>query len=164
MKDVFAPLLSLALLLAACDASSPSPDAAEEVAEEGREFVNGIAPEGEEPGDVVPPPVLITPEETLAAVEAAGGLTALGTAGATEVIDKWIGTLSANPDVDDSDDLVEDLTKLRELLQASPVDGEAVGEVLEELADETEEAADDADSEAVEALAELLEEAAEALD
>ena len=158
-------LLAAALIAtAACNMDAPSPDSAEEVGEEAAEFVEAVGPDSEVPGDVAAPVPLTSAQETLELAEVAGGLTSMSPSSATAVIDNWIGTLRANPDVDDADDLVEDLTELRTLLAATPIDGEAVGEVLEELAEETDEAADDADDEAVERLAEALEEAAEALD
>ena len=158
------PALLFVGVFAACNLGSPSPESAEEVGEEVGEFVEKITPARARAGEVDVPPALTTPEETLAAAAEAGGLLALPAAAATAAIDRWIGTLSANPAVDDSDDLVADLTRLRELLRASPVDGEAVAEVLEDLARETRQAARDADSEPVAALAEALDAAAEQLD
>lgn len=157
-------LFATALCSAACNMDAPAPESAEEVGEEAAEFVEAVGPASEVPGDVAAPVPLTSARETLELAGLAGGLTSMSPSSATAVIDNWIGTLRANPDVDDADDLVEDLTELRTLLAANPIDGEAVGEVLEELAEETEEAADDADDEAVERLAKALEEAAEALD
>ena len=158
------PALLFAGVFAACNLGSPSPESAEEVGEEVGEFVEGITPASAKAGEATAPPALTTPGQTLAAAEEAGGLLALAPAAATAAIDQWVGTLRGNPDVDDADDLVDDLARLRELLGASPVDGEAVAEVLEDLARETRQAARDADNEPVAALAEALEAAAEQLD
>ena len=165
LRSFAACLCGYALLtVAACaDSGNATPELAEEIAEEAGEFVEAIAPEGAEVGEVPVPAALTTPEETLTAIDGAGGLLRLAPAAATGVIDKWIGSLRAHPYVDDSEDLVADLEKLRALLAAPTIDGEAVGEVLDDLSDETEQAARDADSEVVARLADILDEAADAL-
>lgn len=163
MKHILHFLIAL-LTLPACNMDSPAPESAEEIGEEAAELVEAIGPDSEEAGELAPEIAVTTPEETLTLVESAGGLTALPIGSATAIIDNWIETLHTNPAVDDSDDLARGLTRLKALLQQTPIDGEAVGELLGKLAAETEEAAEDSDDEAVGALAELLEEAGEALD
>ena len=154
----------LALLaLGACGNDSPT-DIASEYGEEAADLRRALEPDAVEAGEVTPPAPAITVEETLAGATAAGGLLKLSPAAATAVIDRWVVTLTGNPTVDDADDLRRDLGILRELLAAPTVDGDAVAEVLEDLAEETGEAADDADSALVEKLAEALEAAADALD
>ena len=158
----FAVLFAASLSFVACDTSRTN-ERAGEVGEEGAEFVEELGPDRESAGEVAVPMQMTTPEETLTAVESAGGLLKLSPDAAVSNIDKWIGSLTAHPYVDDSDDIVEDLNKLKMLLMQSPIDGEEVGEVLDELSDETEEAADDANSTSVRMLAQALEAAAEAL-
>ena len=137
---------------------------AREVGEEGSEFVEEVGPESEESGTPAVPTATITIGETMNAVETSNGLLALSPAAATGVIDRWIQTLRGNPLVDDNDILVDNLLKLKSLLSRPTIDGEAVGEILENLAEETEEAAEDNDDELVEKLADILHDAADALD
>ena len=158
-------LLVAALAFSTASCSEEKGDTVKrEVSEEAADIVNAVGPESAAPPEPTAPPALTTPEATTSAISQAGGLTALPLAAANESIDLWIGSLRGNGVVDDSDILVENLTKLKGLLAASPINGEEVGNVLEILARETKQAADDADNAAVKALAEALEEGAGSLD
>ena len=159
----FAVLVLSVVTLAACN-DERTTTAAREVGEEVAQVVDKIGPESATTPLPPPPPALISVDETAAAVEGAGGLLKLSPAAATPVIDKWIGTLSGNLHVDDSDLLVEDLRRLRAALAEPSIDGDEVEDILERLARETKQAGQDADNASVLALAELLEEAGEALD
>ena len=138
--------------------------AAREVGEEVAPVVEEIGPESAETPTPPPPPAQITVAETLAAITQRGGLPALGAAAALPVIDRWIGTLAGNLDVDDTDLLVEDLRRLRAELEQPTPSPERLEEILERLARETRQAGSDADDEGVGELARWLEEAAEAMD
>jgi len=162
MQFPIALLVSFAIVLTACDLSSPKN--VDEIGEEAAEFVEDIGPSSERAGEVEVPTALISAEETIQASTRAGGLLKLPPATAISFIDKWIQTLETHPNVDDSDDLANDLRTLKGLLATTPIDGEKVSDVLESLAEETEDAAKDADSEVVMALSEALEAAADALD
>ena len=135
-----------------------------EVAEEAAQVVEAIGPESAESAPGSAPAAMTTPEATLAAMSGAGGLLQMGSTAAMASIDQWIGTLRGNDLIDDSDLLVENLEALKAELGRAPVNGERVGEILENLARETKQAAEDADNAAVERLGDVLEEAAEALD
>ena len=157
--------LALATLvpLAACN-EERTQTAAREIGEEVNAVVEEIGPEDMETPLPPAPAALISPDETLAAIEGAGGLPQLGAAAAGPVIDKWIGTLAGNLHVDDTDLLVEDLRRLRAELGKPSIDGDVVEDVLERLARETRQAGEDADDDRVLALAKWLERGAEALD
>ena len=155
--------LSLCTLLIACDQSQVR-DTASEVSEEGTEFIQAIGPDEAVPPLPPAPEVQITPQETLSEAQAAGGLLRLSPTVATAIIDRWLATLGGNLHIDDTDLMVVNLRRLRDLLQAETIDRNAVHEVLEALAQETRQAADDADNAAVEALGDALHEAAEALE
>lgn len=158
------PAAALVLLsLPACD-DERRRTAAREVSEEVAPVVEAIGPESAETPPPPPPPALTSASETVAAIEGAGGLTALGASAAVPVIDEWIGTLAGNLHVDDTDLLVEDLTRLKAALSRATVDAGEVGDILERLARETRQAGKDADDEAVVQLADYLEEAGETLD
>lgn len=135
-----------------------------EISEEAGDIVNAVAPEDAKRPAPTAPPAATSVEETMTAVEGAGGLTRLPAAAATAAIDQWIQTLNGNLLVDDSDLLVENLLALREELSRSSVDGERVATLLDRLARETRQAGDDADDDSVKALAKVLEEAAEGLE
>lgn len=162
LQTPFAFLFALLVGLTACDLSSPKN--VDEIGEEAAEFVEEIGPNSERSGEVSIPTPLTTPEETVAAVEEAGGLLKLTSDAAVSTIDKWIGTLQTHPGVDDSDDLVDDLKTLKDLLLTTPIDGDKVSDVLRSLANETEDAAKDANSEVVMTLSKALEAASETLD
>lgn len=76
----------------------------------------------------------VTPQGTVDAVQQAGGLTSLSVAAATQNIDGWITRLEGNPDFEP---VVADLRTLRGQLQASPIDGAAVGATLQSLGEAT---------------------------
>lgn len=135
-----------------------------EVSEEAGEIINAIAPDDAKRPAPTAPPALTTPEATVSAIEGAGGLTKLPLAAANETIDLWIGTLSGNDFVDDTDILVERLTQLKAELARQPINKDTVSDILEVLARETKQAADDADNAAVKAIAKALEAGADALD
>ncbi|WP_143537759.1 hypothetical protein [Rubrivirga marina] len=123
-------LLALALPLAACE-SEP------EVAETDTTIV-------ETPDPIVDEPMMddttmddapeVTPQATVDAVTEAGGLTSLAPAAAVSNIDAWIDRLEGNPDFAP---VVADLETLRSQLQASPIDGAAVGATLQSLGQAT---------------------------
>lgn len=150
-------------LLAACS-EEKGDQIKREVSEEAGDIVNAVAPADAKRPAPTAPPALTSPQETITAVEVAGGLLQLPISAAQETIDKWIGTLRGNLIVDDSDILVENLVKLKAELAKSPIDKRRVSEVLEILARETLQAGDDADNSAVTALGNVLVEAADALD
>ena len=155
--------LLLGSLIGACGGDGSTP-VAREVGEEVAEVIREIGPEDDLDDPTNVPPALISIEQTLQAAPDANALLGLAPAAATGVIDLWIGTLDGNTAIDDTDRLVEELRRLKSLLAAAPIDGDAVSDVLHRLANETDDAADDADSEIGEQLAELLEDAADALD
>ena len=157
------PVAVLLTTLLACN-DERRQTAAREVGEEVDAVVEAIGPESAVPPTPPPPTQLITVEETLAAVTGAGDLTAIGATAALPVIDKWIGTLAGNLDVDDTDLLVEDLSRLRAELAGGSPDPERLEDILERLARETRQAGEDADDEGVVELAGWLERAAEAMD
>ncbi|PAP78566.1 hypothetical protein BSZ37_20115 [Rubrivirga marina] len=76
----------------------------------------------------------VTPQATVDAVTEAGGLTSLAPAAAVSNIDAWIDRLEGNPDFAP---VVADLETLRSQLQASPIDGAAVGATLQSLGQAT---------------------------
>ena len=155
--------LGTCLILTACNEEKVV-KTAREVGEEGADFVEKVGPESEVSGTPAVPPATISVEETITSVSQSGGLLKLAPGVATAVIDRWVETLRGNPLVDDNDLLVENLVALKMELGQSNINGEKVGEYLENLARETEQAAEDNDNEMVEKLAQVLEEAAEALD
>ena len=160
-------LLGLALaaqVFAVACSGDKSDSVKREVSEEAGDIVNAIAPEDAKRPAPSAPPALITPEETTAAAEGAGGLIRVPISAAQTVIDKWIGTLRGNDFVDDSDILVENLVRLKAELAQPTIDKTAVSGILDILARETAQAADDAENAAVEALADALELASDGLD
>ncbi len=72
----------------------------------------------------------VTAQGTVDAVTGAGGLTSLPAAAAVDNINGWIAQLEGNPDFAP---VVSDLETLRGQLQASPIDGSAVGATLQRL-------------------------------
>ena len=76
----------------------------------------------------------VTAQGTVDAVTEAGGLTNLAAGAAIDNIDGWIAQLQANPDFAP---VVTDLETLKTQLQASPIDGMAVGETLQRLGEAT---------------------------
>lgn len=80
----------------------------------------------------------VTAQATVDAVTEAGGLTSLAPGAAVDNIDAWIARLEGNPDFAP---VVEDLETLKSQLQASPIDGAAVGATLQSLGAATTEAA-----------------------
>lgn len=157
---------SFSILLAATSfvACGDSSKVEREVGEEAADLVEAITPESQRAGDPAEVPAMISVEETIGAVTSAGGLLKLSPANATGVIDKWIESLRGNAAVDDSDLLVENLTKLKDLLMSPNIDGKKVSEVLENLARETKQAAEDSDNMMVKSLSDVLYKAAEQLD
>lgn len=121
-------LLALALPLAACADDAEVADADTTV----------VTPEPIEPPmePMEPAPATdgVTAQATVDAVQQAGGLTSLTVAAATQNIDGWIAQLEGNPDFAS---VVTDLRTLRGQLQASPIDGAAVGGTLQRLGEAT---------------------------
>ncbi len=76
----------------------------------------------------------VTPQATLDAVEAAGGLTQLDPTAAVANIDSWIAELEGVPG---SDSVSQGLTTLKEQLTASSIDANAVGMTLSSLGAQT---------------------------
>ena len=76
----------------------------------------------------------VTAQGTVDAVTDAGGLTSLAPSAALANIDGWIDQLEGNPDFAP---VVEDLETLRGQLQATPIDGAAVGATLQRLGEAT---------------------------
>ncbi len=76
----------------------------------------------------------VTAQGTVDAVTGAGGLTNLPAAAAVDNINGWIAQLEGNPDFAP---VVSDLETLRGQLQASPIDGSAVGATLQRLGEAT---------------------------
>ena len=76
----------------------------------------------------------VTAEGTLDAAESAGGLTNLAPSAALANIDGWIAQLEGTPA---AAPVVANLRTLRSQLQASPIDGMAVGMTLSELGEQT---------------------------
>ena len=76
----------------------------------------------------------VTAQGTVDAVTNAGGLTDLAPSAALANIDGWISQLEGNPDFAP---VVSDLETLRGQLQASPIDGAAVGATLQSLGEAT---------------------------
>ena len=76
----------------------------------------------------------VTAQGTVDAVTDAGGLTSLAPSAALANIDGWIAQLEGNPDFAP---VVEDLETLRGQLQATPIDGAAVGATLQRLGEAT---------------------------
>ena len=153
------PLLTLALALplAACGDGTDDPAAEEPAEVEAAETTPDVEAPGRPPFEA---PRRATAQGTLDAVEDAGGLTRLAVAAATRNIDGWIAQLDGQPEFTD---FVDDLRTLRDLLQASPIDGAAVGAVLRRLGPVTSRAGVDSDDESLEALGRVLTEAGERL-
>lgn len=84
-------------------------------------------------GAMADPPA-VTVDGTLDAAQAAGGLIELSPAVAVSNIDGWIARLSA---MDGTDGIVSDLRTLKSQLQASSLDGMAIGRTLEDLGEQT---------------------------
>lgn len=76
----------------------------------------------------------VTAQGTVDAVTNSGGLTSLPAAAAVDNINGWIAQLEGNPDFAP---VVSDLETLRGQLQASPIDGAAVGATLQRLGEAT---------------------------
>jgi len=76
----------------------------------------------------------VTAQATVDAVTEAGGLTNLAPGAAVDNIDAWIARLEGNADFAR---VVEDLETLKSQLQASPIDGAAVGATLQSLGEAT---------------------------
>jgi hypothetical protein len=76
----------------------------------------------------------VTAQATVDAVTEAGGLTNLAPGAAVDNIDAWIARLEGNADFAP---VVEDLETLKSQLQASPIDGAAVGATLQSLGEAT---------------------------
>lgn len=75
--------------------------------------------------------------QTLGAVRsAAGDITTLPASAAVSNINSWIGKLRG---MDGTDEIVEDLTELKEQLGAREIDGSEVADLLQDLAEETRE-------------------------
>ncbi len=127
------PLRSLSLLLllavpfAACE-SEP------EVAETDAVVVDPAAdPMAEDPmmdDTTMADAPEVTAQATVDAVTEAGGLTELAPGAAVGNIDAWIARLEGDPDFAP---VVEDLETLKSQLQASPLDGAAIGATLQSL-------------------------------
>lgn len=127
-------LIALALPFAACESTPDEPvvdDPIVETVEEAPDDTTTAAAEA------------VTPEGTVEAVQAAGGLTALPGEAAVANIDGWIAQLEGNADFAP---VVEDLQLLRGQLQESPIDGAAVGATLQRLGEATTGAAGDNES------------------
>lgn len=150
MIRTLAIALPLVLAFVACDDERASSATADEVAlEESADMRSaGALPVDApaEPGDEVEvaevdipdegeleagvAPGVITAEQTVAAAETAGGLTALPPNLAVSVIDGWIVRLE---DVPTAQPIAAKLVDLRMQLLAQPIDGAAVGALLTEL-------------------------------
>lgn len=126
-------MLRLALLalftlpLAACE-TEPDPNEASPY-DEG--FTEGAMTDEPVVGPVADD---VTPESTLEAADMAGGLTQLAVPAAVTNIESWIASLEGTPG---AENVVENLRTLRDQLQTTPIDGNAVGMTLIELGNET---------------------------
>ena len=120
--------LLLALPLAAC-ADEPADDT-DAVVVDTDPVVDPMPADPVMTDTTMAPAADVTPQGTVDAVQNAGGLTALPVNAAIQNIDGWIAQLEANPDFAG---VVTDLRTLRGQLQASPIDGAAVGATLQSL-------------------------------
>ena len=121
-------LLLFALLVFACgDATDSTTETDLPTVEESTEM------EMETPAaPAMPAPEL---QSTIEAVQSAGGdITALPAGAAVSNIDTWIGKLSS---MDGTDGIVSDLESLKGELGAGSINGERVGELLDNLSDQT---------------------------
>ena len=76
----------------------------------------------------------VTAQGTLDAVQAAGGLTDLAPATAVANIDAWIAKLDG---MDGTDGVVDGLQTLKTQLTTTPLDGNAIGQTLMSLGEQT---------------------------
>ncbi|MDX1420595.1 MAG: hypothetical protein R3181_11560 [Rubricoccaceae bacterium] len=105
------------------------------------------------PEPAAPAPGTVDVAGTISALQ--GGITALPMNAAIDNINGWIAQLEG-ADFDGSDEMVEELTELRDELQASPIDGAEVAESLTELGRMTSEVGADVGNADLEQLGNLL--------
>lgn len=116
-------LILLPLVLAGCGPDSASPSAVAG----GADGTPSVAPDASMIREV-------STERTLGLVSE--GLLQASPSAAIQTIDLWVTRLDT-VSADGVPDLRDDLTTLRNLLQSSPLDGPAIGRVLQSLGDRT---------------------------
>ena len=120
----FTLALAVVLALAACESKSPTPASGEVAA-------------ADDAPDLGPLPDTAMVRETSPESTAdllGGALDAISPSVGIQTIDLWIARLDT---VDTAADVRDDLRTLRSLLQSSPLDGPAIGRVLQSLGDGT---------------------------
>ena len=104
----------------------------------------------------------VTAQGTIDAIPAAG-ITTMAPTAALDNINGWLTAL-AGADFPNADDVREGLTDLRTALQTQPLDGSNIGNIIEELGDDTIEAGENSGDASVLRLGQALKAAGERID